>query len=179
MVTGDRLWLCKTCGRQTEIGMAPDAEGNCDRCAEASIVRRPAANESSIPLREDPIEESRRRGIVARLRERYSEAREIVSAQELYSDHHGNLEWILGVRRNRDQDDAAWGSGIAELVVLWLEDFVLEIDGPALAPDHSGLAVTLTSAEEARRRAAKALRGAARDFAEAFLVPRGVPACGP
>ncbi len=125
------------------------------------------------------IEDSRRRGIVASLRERYSEAQEFVSAHEPYSDHHGNLEWILGVRRNRDQDDATWDSGVAELVVLWLEDFVLELDGPALAPYYSGSAAALASSEDARRRGiAHGLRRATRDFAEAFLAPREMPACG-
>jgi hypothetical protein len=120
--------------------------------------------------RSNSIEDSRRRGVVVRLRERYSEAREIVSAGELYSDHHGNLEWILGVCRNRDQDDATWNFGVAELVVLWLEDFLLELDGPAFASCHSGSAVTRASSEDARRRAAQELRGATREFAEVFLA---------
>ena len=128
--------------------------------------------------RSNSIEDSRRGGIVVRLRERYSEAREIVSAHELYSEHHGNLEWILGVSRNRDQDEATWNSGVAELVVLWLEDFLLELDGPVFASSHSGSAVTLASSEDARRRAAEELRGATREFAEAFLAERGMPASG-
>ena len=124
------------------------------------------------------LEDSRRRGIVGRLRERYSEAREIVSAREPDADHHGNLDWILGVRRDRAQDDAMWDSRVAELVVLWLEDFLLELDGLAFAPFRSGLVATPASSEDSRRSVARALRNATREFAEAFLTERAMPASG-
>jgi hypothetical protein len=127
----------------------------------------------------NPIEESRRRGIVGRLRERYSEAREIVSAREPDVDHHGNLDWILGVRRDRGQDDATWDSRVAELVVLWLEDFLLELDGLAFAPFRSDPVATPASSEDSRRSVARALRNATREFAEAFLTERAMPASGP
>lgn len=161
-----RRWRCQTCGRQSEVGLAPDERGDCERCAEAALGRRRLPNPA--PLTQAP-DDFRRRGIVARLRERYAEAREIAPSTLVGSEHHEHLNWILGEKRSAMRDDADLDAGVSELVVLWLEDFVLELDGPWAA----SLRETIAAPPEASRRlAADGLRAAAKDFAEAFLSPR-------
>jgi len=111
-----------------------------------------------------------RRSVVARLRKRYGQARQLVSS----SESHGNLEWILGTRRNRTRDDDELDSRTAELVVLWLEDLSLELDLAGVRSDaQSGAAETRAAA--CRQSMAENLRLETREFAAAFLGGDPVP----
>jgi hypothetical protein len=146
------LPCCRTCGREIDRGVAPGAAGNCERCWEESVSVGSA--------------ESRRRGVVQRLRGRYAEAQEWI-IPGLSASPHSNLEWILGLRSSH-RDDAALEASVCELVVLWLEDLALELEHPDVAkpPGRS-----VVGAQE-RLVAAEELRVATRDFAEAFLASR-------
>ncbi len=138
---------CRTCGRKIDSGVAPGAAGNCERCREESGSVRGA--------------ESRRRGVVQRLRGRYAEAQEWI-IPGVSASPHSHLEWILGVRSSH-RDDAALETSVCELVVLWLEDLALELEHRDVAKPVVGAQGRLVAAEE--------LRVATRDFAEAFLDP--------
>jgi len=150
---------CRTCGREIDRGVAPGAAGNCERCREESASVRGA--------------ESRRRGVVQRLRGRYADAQEWI-VRGASSSPHSHLDWILGVRRGAHRDDAVLETSVCELVVLWLEDLALELEHPDLAKPRGRSAV----GPQGRLVAAEELRVATRDFAEAFLGPRmdGCPA---
>jgi hypothetical protein len=117
-------------------------------------------------------EEAERHSIVARLRERYGEARELVSSAEPF----GNLEWILGARRNRTRDESDFDLRTAELVVLWLEDLSWNLDSPGLR-SHPGAGDVAPSSAASRQSVVQNLRVATREFAAAFLGPQ--PASSP
>jgi hypothetical protein len=80
----------------------------------------------------------------------------------------GHLDWILGPLRNPGSDGAAFETELAELVVLWLEDLVVELNAE---PPQAALAgATLRQ----RKLAAAGLHAATREFAAAFLDPSRV-----
>ncbi len=171
MKTAHREWTCRHCGRRRTAG---DADGTmwCEFCAEAF-----GAKPEALPAR-PPEDDSRRREVVARLRERYSTARDLIPSEPPpYAQSFGHLEWILGNQRNPDDDGAALGTDVSRLVVLWLEDLVLELDNPAL-PDLTGSGGGAASSA-GRQAAATGLRTASRDFAEAFLSSADVPVAQP
>ena len=118
------------------------------------------------------VDDTRKRGVVARLRERYGEARGLVSREEAYPQPHAHLEWILGTQRNLGQDEATLDTGVSELVVLWLQDLAQELDIQALPPSASASGESVIPAADSRQAVAHDLRTATRDFAKAFLRPR-------
>ena len=105
--------------------------------------------------------EARHEEIVARLRARYDEARELVSQPE----GSAHLEWVLGPLRNRDDDGAAFETDLAELVVLWLEDLAAELNAELPPEARAGAPI------RQRQLAAAGLQAATREFAAAFLGP--------
>jgi hypothetical protein len=118
-----------------------------------------------------------RRGLVARLRAYYAAARELVDAKDPGEPHHENLEWILGTRRDPHRDDAGLDAEISELVVLWLEDLASDLDGSqgvTRTPNRAGIR---HPAEGRRASAARGLRVATRDFADAFVTNRSEAGC--
>jgi hypothetical protein len=149
----------------------------CEYCAEVTNGRPvPAPTDGVVAEPSDAsagkhLDDTRRRGVVARLRERYGDARGLVSREQAYPQPHAHLEWILGTQRNLRQDEAAFETGVSELVVLWLQDLALELDNrtPQSAADSGDI---VTSAAHARDGVARDLRTATHDFAEAFLSPR-------
>lgn len=140
---------CRSCGRPIDRGVAGGA-GNCERCSEDASALRGA--------------ESRRRGIVERLRGRYAEAQEWVVPDSGSPSPHANLEWILGARRGAGWDGAALDASVSELVVLWLEDLAVDLERREIADSARG-----GEGLPARRAVAEELRIATRDFADAFL----------
>jgi hypothetical protein len=113
----------------------------------------------SVP--EEIVDDSPDRAIVVRLRERYAEARELVSLEPAWEPSHAHLEWILGPRRNRELDFVPLGREISELVVLWLEDLALELEAePGAGPEWDA---------GTRQSVAQTLRSATRDFAGTLL----------
>lgn len=159
----NRHETCKSCHRRMAVGVAPDPSGNCERCAELAIVARVSAS-PEVPERVMTTDEdSPRRAIVDRLRRRYEEAKRVVAAEPPPETDHSHLDWILGSRRSPDRNDAEFDTEISELVVLWLDDLVRQLDGWSSPSDTSCSAV-------------RDLRSATREFAQAFLAPRVPPA---
>jgi hypothetical protein len=121
-----------------------------------------------VPVHDRPLEttvsrlfdEAQRRQVVAQLRERYGAARGLVSLGQ----PHGNLEWILGGRRDLARDDAALDTSVSELVVLWLQDLAADLDNGIEGEDAPASSVS-------REAVAESLRTATREFAAAFLSP--------
>jgi hypothetical protein len=130
----------------------------------------PATQEESSVLAFGPEgEDFLRRKVVDRLRRKYARARELVGFEQPDLPPHAHLDWVLGARRNPGRDDSRFDVGVCQLVVLWLEDFLLELDGPLLAPRAERSVGHGMPAGDSRRVAARALRSATRDFADAFL----------
>lgn len=135
---------------------------------EGAAQRKPARPEapSTRPLDDD----IRKRGVVARLRERYGEAREFVRREpSLDAESYGHLEWILGRQSNLEHAGAAFDTEVSELVVLWLQDLARELDDQAFSPGAPGSDGGAASAAGVRQAAAEGLRTATLDFADEFL----------
>jgi len=151
MESGVGEWKCRNCGRAGEPVVGAEDAVRCESCADEAS--RPSASGQ-------PVGDPQMRRVVARLRERYAEARELVSATE----PHSNLEWILGAQRNLDRDDSVLDTAVAEAVVLWMEDLASELDNsPVGAGDHAAI-----ERSRSREATAKGLRSATREFALAF-----------
>ena len=171
MKTAQRKWVCRNCGRRNKtVGVASGAQ-TCEYCTEVTggaVVGSPdavVAGEPSGAASLDLLDDTRKRGIVARLRQRYGEARGVSAPDETDPQHSAHLEWILGAQRNLVRDEAAFDPRVSELVVLWLQDFAHRLD------DRQDVA----PAEDSRHETARDLRAATTDFAEAFLSPRPRP----
>jgi hypothetical protein len=178
MASGATKWNCRNCGRANKTVLGANGATACEYCTEAVMVpparsrRRHPAAASEAPARHT-VDEVSNRGVLDRLRDRYSQARDLVPPAE----PHSNLEWILGPLRNRKRDEAGFETGLAELVVLWLQDFALELDAPTPALLEPGAVPSECSAAGPRQAAVHGLRAATREFAVAFLVrPEGAGA---
>lgn len=168
-------WICRRCGGPSDVGVAPDASGHCERCIESTEFRAARAAAGLPPP--GACGEEFRRGVVARLRAYYSAARELVDARDADEPHHVHLEWILGTRSDPDRDDAGLDTEISEVVVLWLEDLATDLDGSMGVPRTLNRAGGSPPAEGQRESAARGLRVATRDFADAFLTGRTAAVC--
>jgi hypothetical protein len=169
MKTVQGKWTCGKCGLSNEAAVVAGWVIRCEFCAEP-ILAGPDA-----PLARAFDDDHRKRGVVARLRERYSEAREFApSAPPPDAETFAHLEWILGRQRNPELDEATMSVEVSELVVLWLQDLAREVESPALTgppvPDSTG-----ASTAGVRQAVADDLRTATRDFAAAFLSPQPNP----
>ena len=142
---GQVIRFCATCFEVFEVGVSPDPTGRCERCRDRCAASR--------------------RGIVGRLRAYYAAAREFVDTSTFGDPHHAHLEWILGSRRRPDRDDASFAVEVSEVMVLWLEDLASEVESA------TGAAGRLRVPGR-RESAARGLRAATRDFADAFLPER-------
>ena len=145
--------------------MAPDGAGHCELCAEGAHGRpsprlEDAVHEVLLPKGILGVEQNR---IMARLFEEYGLARVLLAGAPRELPDHEHLEWILGGRRDAGRDRFAFASELVGLVVLWLEDFALELEAPAR--QHLGAPATVS-----RSAAAARLRTATREFAAAFLA---------
>jgi hypothetical protein len=142
-------WTCRSCG-QTKETEVPQEHGRCDECARAV---------ASPPV--DAAVEQERRTVLARLRKRYDAVRQMVSLEE----PHSNLDWLIGSSERPEFEPADIDADMAQVAVLWLQDVARELDGeslPAIGPAAGG---------QDRQGAARGLRTATEDFAEAFLTP--------
>ncbi len=123
----------------------PETE-QCEECAGAG---RPPAGDAA----------GERRTVLARLRKRYDEAREMASPDE----SHANLDWLIGSSERPGFVPAEIDVDMAQVALLWLQDLARELDGAAIP-------TAVPAAEEQDREgAARGLRTATDDFAEAFL----------
>jgi hypothetical protein len=160
--TAQRKWVCRNCGRRNKTVAAASGAQTCEYCTEVTGGAVAASPEPSGAPSLEELDDSHRRGVVARLRQRYGEARGASAPEESDPHHSAHLEWILGAQRDRLRDEAEFDPRVSELVVLWLQDFAQQLDQRQdVAP-----------AEESRHETARDLRAAASDFADAFLSPR-------
>lgn len=167
MTAGQREWTCLNCGRGNETAVADAETLTCEYCAEVFSANPEAASNSLLD------DDARRRGVVARLRQRYDEAREFVlSGPPLDAQAHEHLEWILGKQGNPERGGAVLGTEVSELVVLWLQDLARELDSQAFFPGAPDSDDGAASTSGVRQAAADGLRTATRDFEEEF-IPAG------
>jgi hypothetical protein len=170
MKTVQGKWTCGKCGLSNEAAVIAGWVIRCEFCAEPFHAGPDAPSARAFD------DDHRKRGVVARLRERYSEAREFASSvPPPDAESFAHLEWILGKQRNPEHDEATLSVEVSELVVLWLQDLARELESPAFlsgppVPDSAG-----ASTAGVRQAAADDLRTATRDFAEAFLSPQPAP----
>jgi len=165
MKTGQRKRTCPHCGQR---GAPAVGAGDLQRCESCAGVFAAGPDVRSVRAVDD---ETRKRDVVARLREQYRHACGFLSSEPTAdSPSFAHLEWILGKQRNPDEDGAALGAEVSQLVVLWLEDLVLELDNRTF-PDSASSDGDVASSGNSRQAAAEGLRTAARTFAEAFLSP--------
>jgi hypothetical protein len=118
----------------------------------------------------DPRDDSEKRESFLQLRERYADARKLVSSDEPYA----NLEWILGARRNITQDPPSLGTKTVELAALWLQDLAVEVDHRSPPPPAGDFDGNALSSHQAGKLAAQRLRDATVRFVLAF----GISAAG-
>ena len=172
MKTGQRKRTCPHCGQRGAPAVGADLQ-RCESCAEVSGT-------GPDPRSVRPVDDdTRKRDVVARLREQYRHACGFLASEPAAdSPSFAHLEWILGSQRNPDEDGAALGAEVSQLVVLWLEDLVLELDNRTF-PDPASSDGDIGSNGNSRKAAAEGLRTAARTFAEAFLIPGGGAVSGP
>jgi hypothetical protein len=76
---------------------------------------------------------------------------------------HANLGWLLGSGERPGFEPADIDVAMAQVALLWLQDLARELDGAALPAVGS-------AGEQDRPGAARGLRTATEDFADAFLV---------
>jgi ribosomal protein L37AE/L43A len=163
MESGQRKWTCRNCGRPNETAVLAGGTLKCEHCTEVFD----ATPEAPSTPHDD---EARKRAVVARLRERYGEAREFVPWEPpLDAQSYGHLEWILGKQSSPEQDEAALGTQVSELVVLWLQDLARKLENQAFFPGPPGSDRGAASHAGVRQAAAEGLRTATRDFAQEFL----------
>ena len=122
-----------------------------------------------MPLDLDIVGDAKRRHALARLRQRYGEARALVSPAEPYA----NLEWILGARRNPSQDEADLSNNMIDLVALWLQDLAAEVDSRVSRQLTGAIDESMLSVDRARQSLAQSLRAAAEGFVVAFQRSQG------
>lgn len=176
-----RRWNCRNCGRSNKTVIAPDGTVKCEYCTDVTNSQRQTglgrsdhkgqaafsepepASRKKTPSDVDLVDDAKKRLAFVRLRDLYSEARELVSPREPYA----NLEWILGAR-NPEQDQVDLGDKTIDLIVLWLQDLAAEVD--RLLPTHlaSEIDVGAGAGPQARRSVARSLREATEGFVAAY-----------
>ena len=106
--------------------------------------------------------------------ERLTQLRDLyVEAQELAvrGQPHENLDWILGWRRDLTQDPLAFHSKRIELISLWLEDLVAELESPPVLEAAESESRSMP-ASQSRYAAAQKLREATKLFLKLFRSPQ-------
>ena len=106
---------------------------------------------------------------LTRLRDSYVEAQELAARGQ----PHENLDWILGERRDLTQDHLALHSERIELISLWLEDLVAELESPPPDLEATGSDSRSISAHQSRSAAAQRLREATQRYLKLFRSPEG------
>jgi hypothetical protein len=105
-----------------------------------------------------------RQQALARLRDSYGEARDLVSDTHQYA----NLEWILGEKRNQGDGPADMDNKTVAVVTLWLEDLALEVDRRLPPRPTNRLDESVQAAYRVRHSVATRLRLATEGFTRAF-----------
>ncbi|HEY2797420.1 MAG TPA: hypothetical protein VGK26_05985 [Thermoanaerobaculia bacterium] len=87
------------------------------------------------------------------------------------TEPYANLEWILGEQRNFDRDESRLDSGVAELVVLWMQDLATELADSSVPARPGAADDDVAPMQRSRLAMAQGLRFAAQEFAVAFRDP--------
>ena len=116
------------------------------------------------PLQVDPSRDEEKRERLAQLRDFYVEAQELA----VRGQPHENLDWILGWRRDQTQNPLVFHSKRIELISLWLEDLVAEIESSPPALETTESESRSMPAHQSRYAAAQKLREATRMFLKLF-----------
>jgi hypothetical protein len=111
--------------------------------------------------------DAEKRQALVDLRDQYVEAREL----EATGEHHVNLDWILGARRNPTQDPLEFETKTIELVALWLQDLTRELERRLPEPAPATPPADAPSANDVREAMALKLRHATEAFLSAFRRP--------
>jgi hypothetical protein len=148
-----RSWDCSDCGRSNTAVAALDAAGRCKYCAALNTLS----------------DDATKRQALGRLRDRYREARKLVSSRKPYA----NLEWVLAAMKNTDRTASYWADRTIELVALWLEDLSAEIDRLFPQEVTGEIGEGVLSAYRAHRALAQGLRDATKGFVGAFRHSAG------
>ena len=126
-----RTWNCRRCGRENHTDVRSDGTVKCEFCGDVKSIqppRSPRGDESStLGL---PNDNSERHDAFMRLRTAYVLAQKLVPEEGTYEE----LQWILGERRSGAPDPPpSLGARTIELVALWLQDLVreMEVHSPA------------------------------------------------
>ena len=148
-----RSWKCSRCGR-SDAGVAGlDPARRCQSCA--------GPNTSG--------DDATKQQVLAQLRDRYREARKLVSSTKTCA----NLEWVLAAMRNPDQTGSFWADRTVEMVALWLESLAVEIDRLFPQEVTGEIAEGALSAYRAHRTLVHDLRDATEGFVAAYAHSAG------
>jgi len=120
--------------------------------------------QESLPSEVDAAGDTNKQRVLARLRERYEEARDLVSGTQPCA----NLDWILGAKRNPNHGPADLDSRTIEVVTLWLHDLAIEVDRQLPPGPTDSLDQSPQSAYRTRHSLATRLRLATEGFVMAF-----------
>ena len=101
---------------------------------------------------------------LTQLRDLYVEAQGLA----LRGQPHENLDWILGPRRDLSENPLPFQTKRIELISLWLEDLVAELEIPPPVPETTGSESRSASAHQSRREAAQRLREATQAFLKLY-----------
>ena len=155
-----RTWNCRRCGRENRTDVRPDGTVQCEHCSDVKSIqpaRSPRGEETSTI--EPPEDNSEKRAAFLSLQEAYVHAQTLVPEEGTYEE----LEWILGERRTEAPNPPSLGSRTIDLVALWLQDLVREME----------------SRSPARPDAAQDLRDATARFLVAFRADAAIPSSPP
>jgi hypothetical protein len=146
---GLRSWKCGRCGWSCSAAAELDASGRCKSCADPNTSG----------------DEARKQESLARLSDRYREARKHVSSAKAFA----NLDWVLAAMRNPDQTESFWADRTVELLAHCLEDLAAEVDRLFPQEMTGEIAESALTAYRARRSLAKGLQDATKSFVASHL----------
>ena len=114
------------------------------------------------PAETDALRDEEKHAGLAHLQAQYVDAQELA----VRGQPHENLDWILGGRRDLSQDPLTIHSKRIELINLWIEDLVAELESE---PSGQGTAESESTASyQYRYAAAQKLRDATQVFLKLF-----------
>ena len=151
-----RTWNCRGCGRENHTDVRPDGTVKCEHCGDVKSIQPSRSPRGEEPSTLDlPNDSSERRDAFLRLRDAYVLAQKLVPEEGTYEE----LQWILGERRSGPSHPSSLGARTIELVALWLQDLVREMEVRSPAPGD----------------AVRDLRDATARFLAAFRTAQPIP----
>jgi hypothetical protein len=138
---------------------------NAELNVESGSEKKPESESQRNPSRNTDKREK-----LALLRALYVEAQKLA----VRGQPHENLDWILGNRRDLAENPLGFQTKTIELISLWLEDLIAELESPQSDPKLGETESSALSAYQTRYAAAQTLRDATRVFLTSFRsLPTG------